>query len=131
MTVFRFSSFVLIACTFGLQPVHARPGSGYPKTLREIPREFRGSFDETGYCGRETRFRLQASNLFNFETSSKVLKVILTSPTDIVIHTRIGREHRDGGPDTDKWTFKLVETGDLAGSDGKPPYLLRCRHGQQ
>ena len=108
----------------------AKPEPPYPRTVREVPSEFRGSWETFGSrgCIREVSFRLEARRFYNFEASYDVVKITLRSPTLIVVHTRLDPVH--GGPKYGTWTLRLVEGGNaLSGPNGKPPYFERCQYG--
>ena len=122
----------LLACVVGVEAVSskAKPPSAYPRTLREVPPQFQGAWDTFGSrgCVREVSFRLEPRRFYNFEASYDVLKVVLRSPTLIVVHTRLDRVH--GGPNYGTWTLKLVQGGTaLSGPSGNPPYFERCQYG--
>jgi hypothetical protein len=99
--------------------------SKYPRVVREIPLEFRGTWDELN-CGiREVRYRISARRMFNFEAGYTVRNVTLRSPTEIVVITRADPEV--GGSTHGVWRFRLVEDGKaLSGPSGKPPFITRC-----
>lgn len=133
MTGIGFARIALLACALGFESVgsSAKPPSAYPRTLREVPTQFRGAWETFGDhgCIREVTYRLEARRFFNFEASYDVVKVILRSPTLIVVHTRLDPVH--GGPKYATWTLRLVKGGKaLTGPSGNPPYFERCRPGK-
>ena len=132
MTIPNRVPIVLFSCTLSLgASSSATSPSAYPRTVREVPAQFRGAWETFGDqgCIREVSYRLEARRFYNFEASYDVVSVTLRSPTLIVVHTRLDRVH--GGPKNGSWTLRLVKDGNaLSGPDGTPPYYERCRYGQ-
>lgn len=126
MRLLALMLFVLVLSASGV----SAKTYNYSRTVREIPPQFRGAWDELvsdGCEGREARFQLERRYLFNFEVAYDVLKVTMRSPTLIVVHTQLDPQF--GGPEDGTWTFRLVRGGNaLSGPDGKRPYFGRCRH---
>ena len=86
--------------------------ASYPRTVSSIPKAFRGAWDELtqdGCAGREARFALDATKLYNFEVEWDVTKVDLLSADEINIHTTTKDD--DGSQVKEIWPFKLVDGG--------------------
>ncbi|MDQ4086986.1 MAG: hypothetical protein M3177_03070 [Pseudomonadota bacterium] len=100
----------------------------FPRTVHEVPQAFRGGWDEYDGCaGREPRYSIDRSRLFNFEVEWLVREVVLHSETDIDLVTIL--QDPDGGRTEEAiWSLRLVEGGrKLTGRTAGAPVYSRCR----
>ena len=128
MTMPRIAKIVLTVCVLAVHSAGAaaNSASAYPRAAREIPSEFRGTWDEQN-CGiREVRYRLTARRLFNFEAGYDVLKVTLRAPNLIVVTTRADPEV--GGRKFGTWAFRLANDGKALSESGGS-FINRCSFG--
>jgi hypothetical protein len=106
----------------------AKAKAVYPQFVGSVPKAFRGAWDELvqdGCEGREARFVLEGTKLYNFEVAWDVTKVKLDSPTEIDIH--VTTKDENGNQVDDVLPFKLADGGKaLTSREPGGSFFRRC-----
>lgn len=108
------------ACSSDLQ--------SFPRTAQEVPKAFRGGWDEYVPCEqREPRFSLTQNLLYNFEVEWAVREVVLHSESEIDVVTVL-RDPDGAEAEEAVWSLRLIE-GDrkLTGRSAGAPIYSKCR----